>query len=187
MFDLSNLVNLAKTGADIAKNASEVASVIKKGSSALNIGKGKKQAAAAKAPTQPDGEAQFSPALEKLIAMAVADGEITDDEMTLLRRKAEKEGVDPDEMEFIVRRRIRKVTVTTSSHKSDIEKESKGKEKDNDEPEQPRNSSRNRRKPLDDDDDFDDDIDIGDDESLTKGIMNSLKGKLGDIVDEIMG
>lgn len=177
----------------MAKNASEVASAIKKGSSALNLGKGKKQAAA-EAPTQPDGEAQFSPALEKLIAMAVADGEITDDEMTLLRRKAEKEGVDPDEMEFIVRRRIRRV-VSAASHEPDIEKESKVKEKDSDEPEQPRNASRSRRDPIIDDDDFDDDDDIDiddddiddDDENLTEGIMNSLKGKLGGIVDEIMG
>lgn len=74
MFELSNLVNLAKAGADIAKNASQVASTIKIGSSALNIDKGKKQAAAA-APAQPDGEARFSPALENLTAMAVADGE----------------------------------------------------------------------------------------------------------------
>ena len=150
----------------MAKNASEVASAIKKGSSAL----------------------------EKLIAMAVADGEITDDEMTLLRRKAEKEGVDPDEMEFIVRRRIRRV-VSAASHEPDIEKESKGKEKDSDEPEQPRGASRSRRDPIIDDDEFDDDDDIDiddddiddDDENLTEGIMNSLKGKLGNIVDEIMG
>lgn len=44
----------------------------------------------------------FSPRLERLINAAIADGVITDKERQLLHRKAQEEGIDPDELDIVV-------------------------------------------------------------------------------------
>lgn len=49
----------------------------------------------------------YSPELERLIAMAIDDGEVTDKELELLKVRAEKEGVDPFEFEIVINKRLR--------------------------------------------------------------------------------
>jgi hypothetical protein len=44
--------------------------------------------------------------LEKLIALAVADGEITTRELEILKKKAKEEGVDEDELEMLLDTRL---------------------------------------------------------------------------------
>jgi hypothetical protein len=44
--------------------------------------------------------------LEKLIALAVADGEVTERELEILKKKAAEEGVDEDELEMLLNTRI---------------------------------------------------------------------------------
>lgn len=51
-------------------------------------------------------ENDFSERLEKLIAVALQDGILTDKEKEIIRRRAEKEGEDPDEVEMIVEARL---------------------------------------------------------------------------------
>lgn len=48
----------------------------------------------------------FSERLEKLIAAALQDGVLTDKEKEIIRRRAEKEGEDPDEVEMIIEARL---------------------------------------------------------------------------------
>lgn len=50
----------------------------------------------------------YSPRLERLIEMALADGVITDKERQLLHRKAAEEGVDPDEIDMVLEARLYK-------------------------------------------------------------------------------
>lgn len=51
----------------------------------------------------------YSEKLEGLIEAIIADGEIEESEMAVLRRAAEREGEDPDELEIIVRGRLAKM------------------------------------------------------------------------------
>lgn len=60
---------------------------------------------AAASGTQPD--TGYSPELEKLITMIIEDDEVTDREIEMLTRRAEKEGVDPFEFEIVIKRRLR--------------------------------------------------------------------------------
>ena len=48
----------------------------------------------------------FSERMEKLIAAALQDGVLTDKEKEIIRRRAEKEGEDPDEVEMIIEARL---------------------------------------------------------------------------------
>lgn len=50
----------------------------------------------------------YSPALERLIAMALEDGELSDEDRAMLVKRAEKEGADPEEFDFELRMRIKK-------------------------------------------------------------------------------
>ncbi|MDE6308650.1 MAG: tellurite resistance TerB family protein, partial [Muribaculaceae bacterium] len=50
----------------------------------------------------PCGGSPFSPMLERLINAALADGVITDKERQVLHRKAQEEGVDPDELDLVL-------------------------------------------------------------------------------------
>lgn len=62
-------------------------------------------------PPMPQGRGDnslYSPRLERLIEMALADGVITDKERQLLRRKAAEEGVDPDEIDIVLEARLYK-------------------------------------------------------------------------------
>ncbi|MDE5882636.1 MAG: hypothetical protein K2H60_12990 [Muribaculaceae bacterium] len=51
----------------------------------------------------------FSDELEMLIEAAIADGEITDKERSILHKRASSEGVDPDELDMIIDARILKM------------------------------------------------------------------------------
>lgn len=51
----------------------------------------------------------YSEKLESLIEAILADGEITDKEMAVLRKRAEAEGEDPDEVEIVVEGRLAKM------------------------------------------------------------------------------
>lgn len=50
----------------------------------------------------PNGNSLFSPRLERLINVAIADGVVTDKERQLLYRKAQEEGVDIDELDMVI-------------------------------------------------------------------------------------
>lgn len=161
MFDLSNLASLAKNGAEMAKNAGEVASFIKKGAAGLGLGSNKKKGA-----SNGGGDIRYSASLEKLIAMVIEDGTVTDEEMALLRRKAEKEGADPDEVEFVVRHRLR--TASGGQPPKSDRKESKCRKDDDDDDDF-----------GDDDSDPDDDIDLDDAaDSVGEIVKEATKGKL---------
>jgi len=98
MFDFGSLGNLAKSGAEFIKEVSSVASDLSN----------REEGSQAVAASESQKESMYSAQLEKLIAMAIEDGDITDEDIAMLRRRAEKEGVDPDELEFVVRKRIKK-------------------------------------------------------------------------------
>lgn len=60
-------------------------------------------------PSDSTGSAKaFSPALERLIAMALEDGELSEDDRAMLVKRAEKEGADPEEFDFELRMRMKK-------------------------------------------------------------------------------
>lgn len=50
----------------------------------------------------------FSPELERLIAMVLADDNVTDYELEKLAERAQKEGIDPFEFEMVIKTRLRK-------------------------------------------------------------------------------
>ena len=50
----------------------------------------------------------YSEDLEKLISMIIEDGEISEKELELLKKKAESEGIDPLEIEIVVTKRLKK-------------------------------------------------------------------------------
>lgn len=50
----------------------------------------------------------YSEQLEMLIDMTIEDGVVTDKEMEILKRRAEKEGIDPDELEMYVQYKLKK-------------------------------------------------------------------------------
>ncbi len=52
-------------------------------------------------------ENQFSKKIEKLIDLILADGELNEEESEMLSRLAEKEGYDPDEVLFVVKKRLK--------------------------------------------------------------------------------
>lgn len=49
----------------------------------------------------------YSPGLEKMISRAIEDDNLSDEEIAILARRAEKEGIDADEFEFDLRQRIK--------------------------------------------------------------------------------
>lgn len=51
----------------------------------------------------------YSKVLEELIEAALADGVLTDKERAVLRKKAQQEGVDPDEIDVVVEGRLSKM------------------------------------------------------------------------------
>lgn len=46
--------------------------------------------------------------IEKLIRLALAEGELDEDSMEMLERAAKKEGLDPDEVVFVAKKRLKK-------------------------------------------------------------------------------
>lgn len=53
-----------------------------------------------------DDEAMYSPKIEKLIKMALADGDLTEKEKQVLFKKAEEEGIDLDEFEMVLEAKL---------------------------------------------------------------------------------
>lgn len=109
MFDLSSLGNLAKSAFDnketIANGAKTVTGIFGKSS----------KPSTEETPSPAQSGNTYSPGLERMIAMAIEDGPLSDEEIKLLTKRAEKEGVDPDEFEFDLRLRIKK-------HNKELEK-----------------------------------------------------------------
>lgn len=56
-----------------------------------------------------DTESYFSPEMEKVIAMALEDGDVSPQELNVLRNKAQALGIDPDEMEMVLNSRLEKL------------------------------------------------------------------------------
>lgn len=54
-------------------------------------------------------ESYFNPELEKLIKMALEDGNITEKEREVLHKKAQALGVDPDELDMVLSSRLEKM------------------------------------------------------------------------------
>lgn len=50
---------------------------------------------------------EWSDGLEKMVNMALEDGNIGDKEMAILTKRAQREGIDPDDFEYTLRMRIR--------------------------------------------------------------------------------
>lgn len=108
--------------------------------------------------TPPGDTPTFSPALEKLISLALEDGDISDQEIQMLVRKAEKEGVDPDEFRFIISKRL-KISNKNKEAARQAETAQKAKQ------------SKKHRNDHDDDDDDD------------KGGEEGLMDMIGDFLD----
>ena len=56
-----------------------------------------------------DTESYFNPEMEKVIAMALEDGDVSPQERNVLRNKAQALGIDPDEMEMVLNSRLEKL------------------------------------------------------------------------------
>lgn len=93
-------LNIAKTGADIIKGISETSSSLKGAKSADDK-------PISPASDTPKYQKIYSDSMEAFIETLIQDGNIDDDEMVILRKKAEKEGYDPDEVEIVVRKRLK--------------------------------------------------------------------------------
>lgn len=52
-------------------------------------------------------EIQFSAKINRLIDLILDDGELNEDERDMLIRVAEKEGLDPDEVLFVVKKKLK--------------------------------------------------------------------------------
>lgn len=50
---------------------------------------------------------RYSDELEELINMVMSDGEVSESEMRMLNKRAEKEGIDLDEFEFVINKRLK--------------------------------------------------------------------------------
>lgn len=91
-----NWRNISKTGVDLIKGLTEG------GSSPNNNSESKGDSPAYKK--------IYSDSLEALIETLIQDGSIDEDEMNILRKKAEKEGYDADEVEIVVRKRMKSIS-----------------------------------------------------------------------------
>lgn len=91
-----NWRNISKTGADLIKGITEG------GSSQNNNSESRGDS--------PIYKKIYSDSLEALIETLIQDGSIDEDEMNILRKKAEKEGYDPDEVEIVVRKRMKSIS-----------------------------------------------------------------------------
>ena len=66
------------------------------------------------------GNGLFSARLEAMITAALQDGVLTDKERELLKRRAEKEGEDWDEVEMIIEARLAEMKSTASSPEVEV-------------------------------------------------------------------
>ncbi len=107
IMDLSSLGNIAKTVIDnkdtLAEGAKSLTGMFRK-SPKQEKPDVSSQAASS---TPAIDSSSYSPGLERMIALALEDGNLTDEEVALLVKRAEKEGVDPDEFEFDLRMRMK--------------------------------------------------------------------------------
>ena len=58
--------------------------------------------------SQSQDASYFPPELEKLISMALEDGEISEKEHDVLRKKAQALGIDPDELDMVLGSKLEK-------------------------------------------------------------------------------
>lgn len=93
--DIANAVGSAK---DIVAGASDLVSTFK----------GSKNAKEGKGESQNNEEEIYPERIEKLIRLALAEGELDADSIEMLERAAAKEGLDPDEVVFVAKKRLKK-------------------------------------------------------------------------------
>lgn len=106
-FNLKSLGDIAKamsSAKDIVANGSEL---ISKTSSMVTGGSGANQTS-----NSQSGDLSYDmypERIEKLIRLALSEGELDDDCIEMLERAAIKEGLDPDEVVFVAKKRLKKI------------------------------------------------------------------------------
>lgn len=93
--DIANAVSSAK---DIVTSSTDLVSKVKATVSSSND---------SKQSTANDVEELFPERIEKLIRLALAEGELDEDSIEMLERAATKEGLDPDEVVFVAKKRLK--------------------------------------------------------------------------------
>ena len=97
-----NLADVAQTVGGIAET---VGSIVTAKSKSESCSVSKNDTKTSSLPEKSSSE--WSDGLEKMVKMALEDGNIGDREMEILTKRAMKEGIDPDDFEYTLRMRIR--------------------------------------------------------------------------------
>ena len=93
--DIANAISSAK---DIVTGSSELVASVKE---TVNPSNDKKQTPSC------DAEGMYPDRIEKLIRLALAEGELDEDSIEMLERAATKERLDPDEVVFVAKKRLK--------------------------------------------------------------------------------
>lgn len=96
----SNIIDAVNKGSDAANKVAET-------SSKFGLTPTSNEQNSATANSNATGS-KYSAELEEMIEMAIENGDISEKEMEILKRRANNEGIDPDEFEFSLRMRIKK-------------------------------------------------------------------------------
>lgn len=104
--DIANAISSAK---DIVTGTSELVTTVKGG---------------VKTPKESDAQSEnltdgmYPERIEKLIRLALAEGELDEDSIEMLERAAKKEGLDPDEVVFVAKKRLKHVAKSSPQNLS---------------------------------------------------------------------
>ncbi len=93
-----------KSIGDIANAVSATKDLVSDGSEIMSSFKNKKDS---EETPQVKQEKIYPERIEKLISVAMADGELDSDGIEMLERAAKKEGLDPDEVVFVAKKRLK--------------------------------------------------------------------------------
>ena len=93
--DIANALSSAK---DVVSSTSELVTTVKG-----SVSTGKELAEVQNSMT----ESMYPERIEKLIRLALAEGELDEDSIEMLERAATKEGLDPDEVVFVAKKRLK--------------------------------------------------------------------------------
>lgn len=97
---LGNIANAMSSAKDIVTGTSELATKVKGGTTPNDSD--------AQLENLPDG--MYPERIEKLIRLVLAEGELDEDSIEMLERAAVKEGLDPDEVVFVAKKRLNQNT-----------------------------------------------------------------------------
>lgn len=95
---LGNIANAISSANDLVANSSNLVSSVKETVSSSN---NRQQSAVNEV------EGMFPERIEKIIRLALAEGELDADSIQMLERVAIKEGLDPDEVVFVAKKRLK--------------------------------------------------------------------------------